>query len=518
MEDQYSVLKRVFGYDRFRPGQEEIVEAILSGRDVLAVMPTGAGKSICYQVPALMMPGITLVVSPLISLMQDQVRALVAAGVPAAYLNNSLNDNQKALMLRRAQEGRYKIIYVAPERLQMPGFLRFAEEQPISMVTVDEAHCISQWGHDFRPSYLQIQDFVRQLPTRPVVSAFTATATIRVKEDIEDKLDLERPFRLTTGFDRPNLRFETMRVISGEKPHALVKFLLEEGDAPGIIYCSTIRQVGEVTNLVSQVGIAAAPYHGRMSPEERKKNQEDFLYDRIQVMVATNAFGMGIDKPNVRFVLHYNMPKDIESYYQEAGRAGRDGEPARCVLFYAPSDVRIAQYLIDREEQSGDQPDEVRQAVAEQARERLKYMTFYATTRRCLRADLLRYFGEKSPMTCNNCSNCLAVKVPVLQRRAPDPNDPTTDPNRRKASREAARLTLSTQDEELLAALYALRKELARKEKLPAFMVFSDATLRDICTRRPTTKEDLLQISGIGEMKAARYGPAFLTLVKRHTK
>ena len=245
MENPYSILKRVFGYDSFRPGQKEIVDAILAGQDVLAVMPTGAGKSICYQVPALAMDGITLVVSPLISLMQDQVRALVAAGVPAAYLNNSLTDNQKALMLSRAREGRYKIIYVAPERLQMQGFLRFAEEQPIGMVTVDEAHCISQWGHDFRPSYLQIRDFVRQLPRRPVVSAFTATATARVREDIQDKLGLDRPFRLTTGFDRPNLRFETMRVMSSEKPRALVDFMLEEGDAPGIVYCSTIRQVGE---------------------------------------------------------------------------------------------------------------------------------------------------------------------------------------------------------------------------------------------------------------------------------
>ena len=518
MENPYSVLKRVFGYDQFRPGQKEIVDAILAGRDVLVVMPTGAGKSICYQVPALMMPGITLVVSPLISLMQDQVRALVAVGVPAAYLNNSLTDNQKALMLRRAQEGRYKIIYVAPERLQMPGFLRFAGEQPISMVTVDEAHCISQWGHDFRPSYLQIRDFIDQLPRRPVVSAFTATATARVREDIEKKLELDQPFRLTTGFDRPNLRFETMRVISGEKPHALVQFLLEEGDAPGIIYCSTIRQVGEVTSLVNRLGIAAASYHGKMDAGERKKNQEDFLYDRIQVMVATNAFGMGIDKPNVRFVLHYNMPKDIESYYQEAGRAGRDGEPARCVLFYAPSDVRIAQYFIDREEEESTQPDEIRQAVAQEARERLKYMTFYATTRRCLRADLLRYFGEQAPMSCRNCSNCLQVKLPVPERRLPDPNDPQTDPNRRRARQEAARLELSDRDEALLAALYALRKELARKEKLPAFMIFADAVLREICTRRPRNVQELMSISGVGAVKAARYGEAFLTAVKRYPR
>ena len=513
MENPYSILKRVFGYDSFRPGQKEIVDAILAGQDVLAVMPTGAGKSICYQVPALAMPGITLVVSPLISLMQDQVRALVAAGVPAAYLNNSLTDNQKALMLSRAREGRYKIIYVAPERLQMQGFLRFAEEQPISMVTVDEAHCISQWGHDFRPSYLQIEDFVRQLPRRPVVSAFTATATARVREDIQDKLGLEQPFRLTTGFDRPNLQFETMRVMSSEKPRALVDFMLEEGDAPGIVYCSTIRQVGEVTTLLKGVGIAAECYHGKMSPEDRKKNQEDFLYDRIQVMVATNAFGMGIDKPNVRFVLHYNLPKDIESYYQEAGRAGRDGEPARCVLFYAPSDVRIAQFLIDKEEESSTQPDEIRHAAADQARERLKYMTFYATTRRCLRADLLQYFGEQAPAVCGNCSNCLAPRVEAPARR---PAAPKVSAAQKKVSREAARLSLSPKDEELLAALYALRKELARKEKLPAFVIFTDAVLREICLRRPQTTKDLLAISGIGEVKAARYGPAFLDLVKRY--
>ena len=315
MDDKYSVLKKVFGYDGFRPGQAEIVDAALAGRDVLAVMPTGAGKSVCYQVPALLLPGVTLVVSPLISLMQDQVRALVAAGVAAAYLNSSLTANQQALMLRRAREGRYKIIYVAPERLMTQGFLRFAQEQPVSMVTVDEAHCISQWGHDFRPSYRQIRAFTGQLPARPVVTAFTATATARVRQDIEEQLGLQEPFRLTAGFDRPNLRLETRRLTESEKPRALVEFLLEQGEAPGIVYCSTVRQVEETAAMLQGLGIRAAAYHGQMDAARRRQNQEDFLFDRVQVMVATNAFGMGIDKPNVRFVVHYNMPKDLESYY-----------------------------------------------------------------------------------------------------------------------------------------------------------------------------------------------------------
>lgn len=313
------ILKKVFGYDRFRPGQAEIVSKLLSGQDVLAVMPTGAGKSLCYQVPALALPGITIVVSPLVSLMKDQVGALVQAGVAAAFLNNSLTDNQKALMLRRAREGWYKIIYVAPERLEMPGFQRFAQEQPISMVTVDEAHCISQWGQDFRPSYLRIRDFVDSLPQRPVVGAFTATATARVREDIRTHLALQAPYEVTASFDRPNLYFSTRRALPSEKPSVLLELVLQEGENSGIVYCSTTRQVDDTTRLLQSRGIRAAAYHAKLEPEVRRKNQDDFLYDRVQVMVATNAFGMGIDKPNVRFVIHYNMPKDLESYYQEAG-------------------------------------------------------------------------------------------------------------------------------------------------------------------------------------------------------
>ena len=319
MESPHSILKKVFGYDSFRPGQEEIVSRLLAGQDVLAVMPTGAGKSICYQVPALLLPGITIVVSPLVSLMKDQVGALVQAGVAAAFLNNSLTDNQKALMLRRAREGWYKIIYVAPERLEMPGFQRFAQEREISMVTVDEAHCISQWGQDFRPSYLRIKAFVDSLPKRPVVGAFTATATAHVREDIRTHLELHTPYEVTTSFDRPNLYFATRRALPSEKPKVLLDLVLRERDNAGIIYCSTTRQVDETTRLLQSRGIRAAAYHAKLDADTRRRNQDDFLYDRVQVMVATNAFGMGIDKPNVRFVIHYNMPKDLESYYQEAG-------------------------------------------------------------------------------------------------------------------------------------------------------------------------------------------------------
>ena len=416
MEDQRSILKKVFGYDSFRPGQEEIVKRLLGGQDVLAVMPTGAGKSICYQVPALLLPGITLVVSPLVSLMKDQVGALVQAGVAAALLNNSLTDNQKALMLHRAREGWYKIIYVAPERLEMPGFQRFAQEKRISMVTVDEAHCISQWGQDFRPSYLRIKAFVDSLPSRPVMGAFTATATAHVRDDIRTHLALKDPYEVTTGFDRPNLYFESRRALPSEKPRVLLDYVLREGDHAGIVYCSTTKQVDETARLLQSRGIRAAAYHAKLDAEVRRKNQDDFLYDRVQIMVATNAFGMGIDKPNVRFVIHYNMPKDLESYYQEAGRAGRDGEPARCILLYSGTDVRTIRFFIDKEREADNGlPADVKAEAARKAEERLKYMTFYSTTPRCLRGFMLQYFGEAAPAKCGNCSNCLMAEEAARQ-------------------------------------------------------------------------------------------------------
>ena len=350
MENPHSVLKKVFGYDSFRPGQEEIVSRLLAGQDVLAVMPTGAGKSICYQVPALLLPGITIVVSPLVSLMKDQVGALVQAGVAAAFLNNSLTDNQKALMLHRAREGWYKIIYVAPERLEMPGFQRFAQERQISMVTVDEAHCISQWGQDFRPSYLKILAFVDSLPRRPILSAFTATATRAVQEDIRCTLRLQDPKVLVTGFDRPNLYFQVEA--TRRKDDFVLQYLRDHPGESGIIYCATRKNVDKLQELLTGAGFAAAKYHAGLTAEARRTNQNDFIYDKAPVIVATNAFGMGIDKSNVRFVLHYNMPSSMENYYQEAGRAGRDGLPAQCVLLFSAQDVIINKFLLERRENS----------------------------------------------------------------------------------------------------------------------------------------------------------------------
>lgn len=505
------ILKKVFGYDRFRPGQAEIVSKLLSGQDVLAVMPTGAGKSLCYQVPALALPGITIVVSPLVSLMKDQVGALVQAGVAAAFLNNSLTDNQKALMLRRAREGWYKIIYVAPERLEMSGFQRFAQEQPISMVTVDEAHCISQWGQDFRPSYLRIRDFVDSLPQRPVVGAFTATATARVREDIRTHLALQAPYEVTASFDRPNLYFATRRALPSEKPSVLLELVLQEGENAGIVYCSTTRQVDDTTRLLQSRGIRAAAYHAKLEPEVRRKNQDDFLYDRVQVMVATNAFGMGIDKPNVRFVIHYNMPKDLESYYQEAGRAGRDGDPAgvRCCI-PAPMCAPSAFLSKRSRRRTTACPADVKAEAARKAEERLKYMTFYSTTPRCLRGFILNYFGEQAPARCGSCSCCLAAQAAA--EAASMPAAPVKPARRRPAAAESE--SLNEFEEKLLAGLYALRKRLAGKQNLPAYMVFNDATLREMARKKPLSLDELLNITGVGEKKAARYGVEFLRLIE----
>ena len=519
METPHSILKKFFGYDSFRPGQEQIVQRLLAGQDVLAVMPTGAGKSICYQVPALLLPGITLVVSPLVSLMKDQVGALVQAGVAAAFLNNSLTDNQKALMLHRAREGWYKIIYVAPERLEMPGFQRFVQEQQISMVTVDEAHCISQWGQDFRPSYLRIQAFVDSLPTRPVVGAFTATATAHVRDDIRTHLALHDPYEVTASFDRPNLYFATQRALPSEKPRRLLELVLQEGNNAGIVYCSTTKQVDETARLLQSRGIRAAAYHAKLDADTRRRNQDDFLYDRVQVMVATNAFGMGIDKPNVRFVIHYNMPKDLESYYQEAGRAGRDGQPSRCTLLYSGTDVRTIRFFIDKElEADNGLPADVKAEAARKAEERLKYMTFYSTTPKCLRGFLLEYFGEAAPKKCGNCSCCLAaeqeaqLQLETSRRRAADNAHRLEKPRRTKSTAGAA--PLSEADEKLLNALYARRKWLANKMNIPAYNVFSDATLREMVEKKPLSLDELLNISGVVERKAARYGTTFLRIIE----
>lgn len=403
--DKYQVLKETFGYTTFRQGQERLVDSTLSGRDVLGIMPTGAGKSICFQVPALLFPGITIVVSPLISLMKDQVSALNAAGIHAAYINSSLTERQFYKAMDFARQGRYKIIYAAPERLMTESFLALAKEVPISMVAVDEAHCISQWGQDFRPSYLKIVDFIQQLPVRPVLAAYTATATKAVKEDILCILGLQNPDVLVTGYDRKNLYFAVEK--PKNKKEALLEYLRKNPEKSGVIYCNTRKTVEEVHQQLVQAGYPAVRYHAGLSEEEKKQNQEDFIYDAAPIMVATNAFGMGIDKSNVRFVIHYNMPKDIESYYQEAGRAGRDGEPGECILYYSGQDVKTNEFLIEQQVKNEEFGREEQEVIRERNYERLRKMTFYCFTNECLRDYILRYFGEYGGNYCGNCRSCL---------------------------------------------------------------------------------------------------------------
>lgn len=399
----HDTLKYYFGYDSFREGQKKIIDSIMAGRDVLAIMPTGAGKSICYQVPALMLSGITIVVSPLISLMQDQVKALNEAGIHAAYINSSLTEGQINKALSLAAGGRYKIIYVAPERLETYGFLEFSRQADISMVTVDEAHCISQWGQDFRPSYLKIVDFVDGLDKRPIVSAFTATATEEVKNDILCILKLNNPDVTVTGFDRENLYYSVEHV--HKKDDFVVDYVEKHPNDSGIIYCSTRKNVDKVFEILFKKGVAVTKYHAGLDTGTRKDNQDDFIYDRTPVIVATNAFGMGIDKSNVRYVIHYNMPQSMENYYQEAGRAGRDGENSQCILLFSAQDIMINKFLLDNKDFSGlDEEDAL--LVRQHDMQRLKAMEGYCRTTGCLRNYILNYFGEKVGKPCDNCGNC----------------------------------------------------------------------------------------------------------------
>ena len=402
--DKYQLLSHFFGYSQFRAGQEVLIDGVLSGRDVFGIMPTGGGKSVCYQIPALLLPGITLVISPLISLMRDQVMALKTARVPSAYINSTLNSAQMQAVYRNLLAGQYKIVYVAPERLDYGGFGSLAEKLPISFVAVDEAHCISQWGQDFRPSYLRIVNFIHGLPCRPVVGAFTATATKQVREDIERILELREPVRTVTGFDRPNLFLEVLR--PERKDNELLGLLATRKRKSGIIYCSTRKKVESVCELLQDHGYSATRYHAGLEEEERTANQEDFLFDRKTVMVATNAFGMGIDKSNVSFVIHYNMPKSIEAYYQAAGRAGRDGADADCILLFGKQDVQTAMYFIEQAGENEEMDEAQRELIRQQDLARLDAMVGYCKTKLCLRAYILEYFGQKHPEICGNCGNC----------------------------------------------------------------------------------------------------------------
>lgn len=596
MKNKFGVLKEYFGHDSYRAGQEQIVDSLLSGRDVLCIMPTGAGKSVCYQVPALMFNGITIVVSPLISLMKDQVGALVQSGVAAAYINSSLSPNQYSKVLQNTVAGKYKIIYVAPERLATREFSNVCERIEISLVAIDEAHCVSQWGQDFRPSYLKITEFISSLPRRPIVGAFTATATDEVKADISKILQLNSPFTITTGFDRPNLFFGV------ERPHSksarLLELVKERSGKSGIIYCATRKAVEDVCVLLAENGFSATRYHAGLSEDERRINQDDFVYDRKLIMVATNAFGMGIDKSNVAFVIHYNMPKNIESYYQEAGRAGRDGENADCILLYAPQDVRTNQFLIDNTESNPELTEEEQNIIRERDTERLKYMTFYSTTSDCLRSFILKYFGEKSSAYCGNCSNCLsnfeAVDITVdaqkilsciaktgqrfgkkmvidilrgsknqrllsfgldkqstygimskqTEKRVRDIVDyldekgyivvggieypvlkltsssyevlrgnislmmKTAKEQKKKAVNEDRAV-----ESDMLDALKKLRRKLAAEQDVPAYIVFPDATLVDMCKKRPRTPDEFLDVIGVGRRKLDKYGKEFLDVL-----
>lgn len=496
-------LKQYFGYDSLRTGQRELINGILEGRDVLGIMPTGAGKSLCYQLPALMLKGITLVISPLISLMSDQVKALNQAGVHAAYINSSLTENQIRMALSYASQGRYKIIYVAPERLNTPRFLDFACTADISMLTVDEAHCISQWGQDFRPSYLEIAGFLTRLPVRPIVSAFTATATERVKNDIVASLGLNNPVTMVTGFDRPNLFFRVVTRRGGsQKDNSIINYVKKHEDESGIIYCATKKNVDKLYTLLNEQGISAGRYHAGLSNDERKQNQEDFTYDRIRVMVATNAFGMGIDKSNVRYVLHYNMPQSLEYYYQEAGRAGRDGEKAECVLFFSKQDIMINKFLLQNKASAGDVASDIQKTANDQRK--LQQMINYCETDKCLREFILSYFGDTTPCICNKCSNCVVVE---------DEEEETYVETGKKRKKAAQLAGLNELGAALFEKLRSVRTELAAEKSVPPYIICSDKTLKDMCAKLPRDKEQLADVYGMGERKIQNYGEAFVTAV-----
>ncbi len=604
-ETPEAALKGLFGYDSFRPGQRAVIDSILAGRDTLAVMPTGAGKSLCYQVPAVLLPGVTLVISPLISLMQDQVQALQEAGVSAAFINSSLSESTFSQTLRKAKQGFYKILYVAPERLLTERFLELTKSISISMVTVDEAHCISQWGQDFRPSYMKIVEFVRLLGKRPIISAFTATATETVREDIVCTLGLLNPYTLVSGFDRENLFFQVER--PADKDRYVLDYIAEHAGESGIIYCATRKNVDNLFALLKGRGISVARYHAGMEAAERKQMQEDFAFDYKSIVVATNAFGMGIDKSNVRFVIHYNMPQSMENYYQEAGRAGRDGLEAKCILLFSPQDMVINRFLLDHKEMPEmDAAD--RETVRERDTQRLRLMERYCYTTECLRNYILKYFGEHPEKPCEDCGNCLrefetldmtdaakkilncvyeakgrygktiiidtvsgaktarleetgtvnyrsygalaSVSKNLLRRLVEQlllegyltpgayqvlklgdiealQNPETrifvkiTDEDKHLERKSKAKKEKKAKGSESLTAagyrlfeeLRKLRLEIAREEGIPPYIVFSDKTLIDMAAKEPASRQEMLNVSGVGEQKYRKYGKRFLSLI-----
>ena len=611
--DKYQILQDYFGYTTFRNGQEPIIDALLNGQDVLGVMPTGAGKSLCYQIPALMFDGITLVVSPLISLMKDQVASLGQSGIKAAYINSSLSQTQYKTVIDNAAAGMYKIIYVAPERLEIPSFVSLANSINISMIAVDEAHCISQWGQDFRPSYMRIPNFINSLRCRPVTGAFTATATDNVKNDIIKSLGLHSPLKITTGFNRSNLYFGVIHTSS--KYQQTLDIIRENQDKCGIIYCATRKNVEAVCQKLNEDGIPCTRYHAGLSDEERHINQDNFIYDKVNVIAATNAFGMGIDKSNIGYIIHYNMPKNIESYYQEAGRAGRDGSEAKCILLYNGQDIMTNRYLIEHAEENPDLTAEQQEVVRQNHLQKLREMINYCNTSSCLRAYILNYFGEQHGGHCGNCSSCLdnsertdvtidAQKILscvyrlkqrrlsfgkivisailqgadnekinpfglktlstygimkdrtqkqiraiidmlyadgylaegeyntlVLTERADDifknkvriTMKLTNEKSAKEKAQEKAQKekSLSSQsvsyfDKELFVRLAAIRFKIARSINMPPYIIFSDATLKEMSAKKPITEEAMLNISGVGKVKLANYGAEFIAAIRQY--
>lgn len=514
VKDKHQVLKEYFGYDSFRDGQETLIDSIISGRDTVGVMPTGAGKSLCYQVPALMLPGSALVISPLISLMKDQVAALKQAGVAAAYINSSLTQRQMELALDNMAQGKYKIIYVTPERLETQRFINLARRMQISLIAVDEAHCISQWGQDFRPSYLTIPDFIDKLPVRPRICAFTATATMRVRGDIRSIMRLKDPFMCVTGFDRPNLYYRVIQPKS--KKAELMALMNEYRGKSGIIYCATRKDVETVHAGLLTEGIPATRYHAGLTDAERHDNQESFRKDETPVMVATNAFGMGIDKSDVRYVIHYSMPGDLESYYQEAGRAGRDGDPAECTLLYGRQDYFTQKFFIDRMGEESELTEEQLRAVQLNARRRLSTMMDYCESSSCLRAYILNYFGEDSSGRCGACGNCAGESRGGVTEDM-DADAPLRASVRPKSRRKTAEAAASA-DDGLFEHLKNVRKRLAGALSVPAYVIFTDATLRDMSIKKPRTMDDLMDVSGVGLAKQRSYGKDFLKAIEQYEK
>ena len=524
MNDARAVLRERFGYDDFRPGQEAVIEAVLHGRDSLAVMPTGAGKSICYQVPAMLLEGLTLVVSPLISLMDDQVRSLREVGIRGSYFNSTLKPRVRPEVLRRAREGWYDLMYVAPERLSDPLFREFAAEARVPLLAVDEAHCVSQWGQDFRPAYKQIAEFVSVMPERPVVCALTATATRRVRYDITNLLDLRDPLVRVSGFDRPNLCLATHELTPSQRVRWVKSYLGRHRGESGIIYAMTRKRVDELADALSDEGFSIAAYHAGYHNDDRSAAQERFARDDVQVMVATNAFGMGIDKSNVRFVINDGMPLSLEEYYQEAGRAGRDGEMAECHLLWSRGDIRTAHFLIDRTEFPPELPMEQRDELLKNRERLLGAMIGYAMSTSCLRRRILNYFGQNLndvDETCSTCSVCgweEPRKHMTITTYDPQDDEEFGLAEKKADGRKPSHAVMepaSEEDEALFQRLRVLRKSLADEAGMPPYIVFNDKTLREMVRLRPQNEEELLQVSGVGQTKLERYGEAFLEELAR---